>query len=333
MPLDPPIADEGGLAWLAAAERMRRSVQPPGGRQEGGLTKVLSEYVPHVLGGMASLPQRAFEASDRLRYAGEYDPGPGLEAALLTMGGTGFAARRGALGAGPGIRAYHGSPYSFERFDINKIGTGEGAQAYGHGLYFAEHEPVALDYRNRLTVGRGTMDQTALTYLNKAGGDKIEAKRLLQEALGQQLPTTHPVMEAIDRFNTGHMYEVNIRAQPGQLLDWDKVLSPQQREVFAQAIPRRAGYFRNEMSAPSGQSAYEELAGNYAGQPRASAALREAGIPGIQYLDQLSRAAGQGSRNYVVFDPGLIDILRKYGLAGIPAGAAVGAAVSDQSPQ
>ena len=39
-----------------------------------------------------------------------------------------------------GIRAYHGSPHDFDRFDMSKIGTGEGAQAYGHGLYFAENE-------------------------------------------------------------------------------------------------------------------------------------------------------------------------------------------------
>jgi hypothetical protein len=42
-----------------------------------------------------------------------------------------------------GILAYHGSPYSFDKFDASKIGTGEGAQAYGHGLYFAENEGVA----------------------------------------------------------------------------------------------------------------------------------------------------------------------------------------------
>src|SRR5262245_55536961 len=35
----------------------------------------------------------------------------------------------------PGLTAYHGSPHSFDAFDIGKIGTGEGAQAYGHGLY------------------------------------------------------------------------------------------------------------------------------------------------------------------------------------------------------
>ena len=43
----------------------------------------------------------------------------------------------------PGIVAYHGSPHSFDQFDTSKIGTGEGAQAYGHGLYFAEEEGVS----------------------------------------------------------------------------------------------------------------------------------------------------------------------------------------------
>ena len=47
----------------------------------------------------------------------------------------------------PGITAYHGSPHDFERFDMSKIGTGEGAQAYGHGLYFAENPSVAKSYR------------------------------------------------------------------------------------------------------------------------------------------------------------------------------------------
>src|SRR5215471_9850062 len=52
-----------------------------------------------------------------------------------------------------GIRAYHGSPHQFERFDISKIGTGEGAQAYGHGLYFAENPKVAQSYRDVLSGG------------------------------------------------------------------------------------------------------------------------------------------------------------------------------------
>lgn len=63
------------------------------------------------------------------------------------------SAVRGAMKAAqaaPTIRAYHGSPHDFDRFDASKIGTGEGAQSYGHGLYFAENENVARGYRDSL---------------------------------------------------------------------------------------------------------------------------------------------------------------------------------------
>ena len=46
------------------------------------------------------------------------------------------------------IRSYHGSPYQFEKFSTNKIGSGVGAQAYGHGLYFSDNPNVARGYRH-----------------------------------------------------------------------------------------------------------------------------------------------------------------------------------------
>ena len=62
-----------------------------------------------------------------------------------------------ALGNGMGmsgmalaIKAFHGSPVNFDKFDYSKIGTGEGAQSYGHGLYFAQHPKVAEEYRQKL---------------------------------------------------------------------------------------------------------------------------------------------------------------------------------------
>ena len=59
----------------------------------------------------------------------------------------------GALGdvARQKITAYHGSPHDFDKFSTAQIGTGEGAQAYGHGLYFAESEDVARKYRDQLS--------------------------------------------------------------------------------------------------------------------------------------------------------------------------------------
>lgn len=46
--------------------------------------------------------------------------------------------------------AFHGSPHVFERFSLHAIGSGEGAQAYGWGLYFASNREVADEYRKRL---------------------------------------------------------------------------------------------------------------------------------------------------------------------------------------
>jgi len=49
------------------------------------------------------------------------------------------------------ITAYHGSPHTFDKFDMSKMGTGEGAQAYGRGMYFSENEAVAKNYRDSLS--------------------------------------------------------------------------------------------------------------------------------------------------------------------------------------
>jgi hypothetical protein len=46
--------------------------------------------------------------------------------------------------------AYHGSPHIFDKFSLHAMGTGEGAQAYGWGLYFAGKKEVAKWYRDTL---------------------------------------------------------------------------------------------------------------------------------------------------------------------------------------
>ena len=44
--------------------------------------------------------------------------------------------------------AYHGTPHKFKDFSLEHIGTGEGAQAHGWGLYFAQDRKVSEDYPN-----------------------------------------------------------------------------------------------------------------------------------------------------------------------------------------
>jgi ribosomal protein S18 acetylase RimI-like enzyme len=53
---------------------------------------------------------------------------------------------------------YHGTPHRFEEFSLQAIGSGEGYQAYGWGLYFAGNREVAEFYREKL-AGPETMKQ------------------------------------------------------------------------------------------------------------------------------------------------------------------------------
>lgn len=60
---------------------------------------------------------------------------------------------------------FHGSPHSFPKFSLNSIGTGEGAQAYGWGLYFSDSKEYAQKYKylevdNR--VGESSMYQASI---------------------------------------------------------------------------------------------------------------------------------------------------------------------------
>jgi hypothetical protein len=260
----------------------------------------------------------------------------------------------GDVGA-PGFTAFHGSPYDFERFDTSKIGTGEGAQAYGHGLYFAGNEGVARSYREGLSTA-STPKDVAAEYLHEFGGDRDAAIAQLtdhaQGGFGWSADQMDNVKGALALLKSGaevtpkqpgHMYEVNIGADPTHFLDWDKPLSEQSQHVqdavgsvldahpeVKKSVDFQADFLRRP---PSASAVYQSLA-NRTDPAYAAQKLQDAGIPGIRYLDQGSRAAGQGTSNTVVFDPATIAILRKYGIAGLitGGGAAATAAGGNQPP-
>ena len=54
------------------------------------------------------------------------------------------------------VRALHVSPHSFRKFDTAFMGKGEGAQAYGWGLYFAENPKVNRSYLNQFAQDKAT---------------------------------------------------------------------------------------------------------------------------------------------------------------------------------
>jgi hypothetical protein len=223
-------------------------------------------------------------------------------------------------GGGLGIKAYHGSPHDFSAFDLSKIGTGEGAQAYGHGLYMAGNEATAKSYK-----GAGPEASRQRDIIN--GQLSSVAREMDQVGYGD--PTLRAKYNDLlaKRDNLGHMYEVNINADPEHFLDWDKPLSEQSQSVKDAAqklFPQ--GRTSWGFEPKTGENVVRAISGEMArrsGRPITSDpiaganALREAGIPGIKYLDQGSRATGEGSYNYAVFNDKLIDIVKKYGLAGL----------------
>ena len=156
------------------------------------------------------------------------------------------------------LKAYHGSPYKFNEFSDDAIGTGEGAQAYGYGHYFAQREGTAMSYRDGLTRGNLDYEKYLLQQYNLADKQQNYLRmEMLERALMHDTPTDMrnlstnteydadyrqaaanmaDEMEAFrdsdgEPVNFGSMYEVEIDAQEGELLDYDKPLSEQPVEV------------------------------------------------------------------------------------------------------
>lgn len=68
-------------------------------------------------------------------------------------------------------RAWHGSSHNFDKFDLGYIGTGEGAQAHGWGLYFAGDRNVSQSYADKLSITVGEVNIAGNVYsINRGGG-------------------------------------------------------------------------------------------------------------------------------------------------------------------
>ena len=270
---------------------------------------------------------------------------------------------------------YHGSPHSFQKFDMSKIGTGEGAQAYGHGLYFADSPGVAEQYRKQLSqadvsilgqqqpVPSWSADLSPQPWTIRALADArstnpkaTEAEivdhvrqRILPDLQSRDNAVVNAAKNKLDFLQAATERQLTTTIQGGtytvdlpddaiaKMLDWDAPLNQQPwlpkgspQEIIARVnaegrqptlleqIAVNAADPRSEVSQMTGQQLYKDLARKFGrknsdplsphiipSETEAARVLREAGIPGIKYFDGSSRAAGKGSRNYVVFSDDL----------------------------
>ncbi len=224
------------------------------------------------------------------------------------------------------LTVFHGSPHKFSKFDASKIGTGEGAQAYGHGLYFAENPAVAKSYQSVGGYLSNDPVRMAADTVSSHGSEKKALSHLqsILPPVGETTFTGHTrdqIEKAISAIKSGQhkevsgsLYTVDLPdEQIAKMLDWDKPLSQQPEAV--QKLAKEFNLTRNASNTgeSKGSYIYQNLATRLAeppfnerspfssGAPIASAKLKELGIPGIRYLDQGSRGGVKGTSNFVVF--------------------------------
>jgi hypothetical protein len=157
--------------------------------------------------------------------------------------------------------AYHGTPHQFDAFSLASVGTGEGAQAYGYGLYFASRKEVAEHYRNVLggmdiAFSAPAVEQRAKLITNF--DDHVWGTiRQLAQRDNDPAAVAAAIRKYTERFSSGretlnelagmiksgdltfkpagNLYEVTI-PDDHEFLDWDKPLSEQSPFVQAKLM-------------------------------------------------------------------------------------------------
>lgn len=259
--------------------------------------------------------------------------------------------------------AYHGTPHEIQgAFDISKVGTGEGAQAYGHGMYFAESPKVAESYANNIPaigsypsmrrsingieVQAGTPEAHAATLLSRDGMTVKKAKDLVNSwiqdpsAMSADVNVVNGWKKTLETLNgikkksdvkdlgMGNLYKVDIPDEYiPTMMDWDKPLG-QQSPFVQKAVNSIKSRITPDMKAELGDNLNllfgKDVTPNQflntleIIHPESTVGigekwLDEAGVKGMRYLDNASRAKGKGTSNFVVFDPKEVKILEKNG--------------------
>ena len=309
---------EGRATFLPFRDTMEGSVF---NKREVALPGLLAEAV-----NAFTAPGRSLLGTDPEFSAGK----EGVNMAMNVMGGglgTSKAMRNptGEGGVDLALNAWHGTPHKIRgNFDINKVGTGEGAQAYGEGMYFTESKDLGNVYRRKLTDESGNRVENPEKSIQLQIGRLKEQINRLKES---DDPNSAAMVKAYENRiaeidKAGNLYKVDIpdSAIP-MMLNWDVPLNQQPNVLenikrlgaredlpkgFSQAIENalQSKYF-------DGQDLYYELTKVYKNPSDLSKAMQESGFTGIRYLDAQSRGAKEGSSNFVVFKPETVKILEE----------------------
>jgi len=333
------LLDEPGLQYPGAL-----SLSPLVLDQQGGVAGVT---LPGVARSAIQGLLDGFTAPARVAR-GELDPetGAALTAGAAPIGG--LLAGRAPAGA-LGMNVWHGGPNRWApepdfpqgRPRLDMMGTGEGAEAYGHGFYAADVSDTAIQYRDALASERGFKfgGQTDLTrddvldavrkkyggnYLDNVtnptgvadfviddmvtGTNRVDGELPRRYAPGSERAKMYEILKSeIEHSSPGQLYKLDIPdADAAKLLDYDAPIS-QQPQVVRDAIDR-LGFMPENPDKMAGGDIWFRMR-QQLGEQQAADAMREAGVPGLRYKDAGSRGLDSaiGTRNFVVWDQDVLD--------------------------
>lgn len=220
-----------------------------------------------------------------------------------------------------GMTVWHGSPHIFERFDLGKIGTGEGAQMYGRGLYTAQDQEVA----KRFTPRDAKFEENILKkYKQAQNANDYASMQVYEDFLTHKTPEqiTETIKESgftgkdatlaqqafdyatkhYQNQTQGSLYKVDLPdTHIRRMLDWDAPIKNQPKHI--RNLAKSLGVDINDLGG--------DLIGKIGKGDAGKKILQDANVPGIKYFDEMSRGDQKNARNFVVFDPNHLTVLER----------------------
>jgi hypothetical protein len=207
------------------------------------------------------------------------------------------------------------------RFKTSQIGTGEGAQAFGWGLYFTDLEGIAKNYAEKLAKSKMTiltdgkkinLDSDTFTNAEEIAYGTLEVDYTVEKAIKrlEYNQTKRPqddnlkAIEILKRTKvegSRSLYKVSIHKgkSPSEYtwLEWDKPLSSEQKNKLEKALKGELVWANGEqlirvnigsgdfelIKTRRGAEAYNKLSRLLGGDKQASLFLLENGIDGVKY--------------------------------------------------
>ncbi len=252
--------------------------------------------------------------------------------------------------------AWHGSPHDHDGFDMSKIGTGEGAQVYGYGLYFAESKKIAEWYRYVLSPVKVKVKSATINGKNfdinsvKDNMVKEDLQYVLTEAIQWAIDIQANLdssMQGIIDYTTEQInngegdikvlqdrikeaqflkdnLKIKLKKEPSGVL-YKVDIAPTEKEMLyldgdfhsqSDKIRKLLAKDWGDSSRTTGLQVYKNLTKKLGSDKLASEYLLSLGIRGNKYLDGTSRGKGKGNYNYVIFNDKDITIEAKYSQDG-----------------